>query len=60
MHRAFNLPGPLGGVTGQEMNTPLTIEKLIEHLQRFDPGTPCVGHVWTADDFEDLAPELTG
>ncbi len=41
------------------MNTPLTIEKLIEHLQRFAPDTLCVGHVWIANDFEDIAPELT-
>lgn len=41
------------------MNASLTIEKLIEHLQRFAPDTPCVGYFWTADDLEDVAPELT-
>lgn len=41
------------------MKTPLTIAMFIESLQRFAPDTPCVGHLWVADDFEDVAPELT-
>lgn len=41
------------------MNKHITIADLIAHLQRFDPVTPCVGHIWIADDFEDVAPELT-
>ena len=41
------------------MNKHITIADLIAHLQRFDPVTPCVGHIRTADDFEDVAPELT-
>ncbi|MHA7598119.1 hypothetical protein ACX8ZY_23170 (plasmid) [Pantoea sp. XAF26B01_ASV70] len=28
-------------------------------LSGFAPDTPCVAHVWMADDFEDIAPELT-
>lgn len=41
------------------MNKPVTIADLIAHLQRFVPAVPCVGHIWIADDFEDVAPELT-
>ncbi|PIF06787.1 hypothetical protein [Candidatus Pantoea floridensis] len=36
-----------------------TIGLLIEQLQLFAPDTPCVGHIWVADDFDDVAPELT-
>ena len=32
---------------------------MAQQLLRFEPGTPCVVHLWTADDFEDVAPELT-
>lgn len=41
------------------MNTTVTIAKLTEQLQRFAPDTACVAHVWIADDFEDVAPELS-
>ncbi|MCT6592778.1 hypothetical protein N3553_23205 [Pantoea dispersa] len=41
------------------MNHPLTTGQLAEQLQRFAPDTPCVVHLWVADDFEDVAPELT-
>ena len=41
------------------MNKPVTIADFIAHLQRFDPTAPCVGHIRIADDFEDIAPELT-
>ncbi|WP_313685163.1 hypothetical protein [Pantoea sp.] len=41
------------------MNKPVTIADFITHLQGFNPATPCVGHIWIADDFEDIAPELT-
>ncbi|WP_346303712.1 hypothetical protein [Pantoea sp. Morm] len=30
-----------------------------QQLLRFEPDTPCVVHLWVADDFEDVAPELT-
>ncbi|QKJ89343.1 hypothetical protein PMPD1_4445 (plasmid) [Paramixta manurensis] len=40
-------------------NTQLTIAGLIRSLARFDPATPCVGHIWVADDFEDINPDLT-
>lgn len=36
-----------------------TIADLMTDLQRFAPETPCVVHLWVADDFEDVAPELT-
>lgn len=36
-----------------------TIADQIEHLQRFSPDTECVAHIWIADDFVDVAPELT-
>lgn len=36
-----------------------TIADLMTHLQCFAPDTPCVVHLWVADDFEDVAPELT-
>ncbi|KJV27635.1 hypothetical protein VI01_19185 [Pantoea sp. SM3] len=41
------------------MNQPLTTGQLAEQLLRFEPGTTCVVHLWIADDFEDVAPELT-
>ena len=41
------------------MNKPVTIADLIAHQQRSDPATPCVGHIWIADDFENITPELT-
>ena len=41
------------------MNQPLTTGQLAEQLLRFEPDTPCVVHLWVADDFEDVAPELT-
>ncbi|NIG16282.1 hypothetical protein [Pantoea sp. Cy-640] len=41
------------------MNHPLTTGQLAEQLQCFAPDTPCVVHLWVADDFEDVAPELT-
>lgn len=41
------------------MNKHITVAQMIEHLQRFEPDMPCVGHIWIADDFEDVAPELT-
>ncbi|MBP2200547.1 hypothetical protein [Pantoea cypripedii] len=41
------------------MNKPVTIADFIAQLQRSDPATPCAGHIWIADDFEDIAPELT-
>jgi len=40
------------------MNQPLTTCQMAEQLLRFEPGTPCVVHMWLADDFEDVAPEL--
>ena len=33
------------------MNHPLTTGQLAEQLQRFAPDTPCVVHLWVADDF---------
>lgn len=41
------------------MNQPLTTGQLVEQLLRFAPDTPCVVLLWVADDFEDVAPELT-
>ncbi|MEI2606902.1 hypothetical protein V8O11_24425 [Erwinia aphidicola] len=41
------------------MKTTMTIAALTEQLLRFGPDTACVAHVWVADDFEDVAPELT-
>ncbi|WP_234473246.1 hypothetical protein [Erwinia sp. S63] len=41
------------------MNQPLTTGQLAQQLLRFEPGTPCVVHLWIADDFEDVAPELS-
>lgn len=41
------------------MNQPLTTGQLVEQLLRFAPDTPCVVHLWVADDFEDVAPELS-
>jgi hypothetical protein len=41
------------------MNQPLTTGQLAQQLLRFEHGTPCVVQLWTADDFEDVAPELT-
>lgn len=41
------------------MKTAMTIAALTEQLLRFGPDTACVAHVWVADDFEDVAPELT-
>lgn len=41
------------------MNQPLITGHLAEQLQRFAPDTPCVVHLWVADDFDDVAPELT-
>ncbi|MBK0127530.1 hypothetical protein IAE30_27705 [Pantoea sp. S61] len=41
------------------MNQSLTTGQLAEQLLRFAPDTPCVVHLWVADDFEDVAPELT-
>lgn len=41
------------------MNQPLTTGQLAEQLLRFEPDTPCVVHLWVADDFEDVAPELS-
>lgn len=41
------------------MNQPHTTGQLAEQLQRFAPDTPCVVHLWVADDFDDAAPELT-
>jgi len=41
------------------MNQPLTTGQLAEQLLRFAPDTPCVVHLWVADDFEDVAPELS-
>lgn len=44
---------------GKKMKRELTIAGLMADLARFDPETPCVVHLWVADDFEDVAPELT-
>lgn len=41
------------------MERKLTIAGLIADLARFAPDTPCVAHLWVADDFEDIDPELT-
>lgn len=41
------------------MERELTIAGLIADLTRFDPTTPCVAHLWIADDFADIEPELT-
>ena len=41
------------------MNQLLTTGQLAQQLLRFEPDTPCVVHLWVADDFEDVAPELT-
>lgn len=41
------------------MNQLLTTGQLAQQLLRFEPDTPCAVHLWVADDFEDVAPELT-
>ncbi|WP_313052639.1 hypothetical protein [Pantoea piersonii] len=41
------------------MRRELTIARLMADLARFDPTTPCVVHLWIADDFEDIEPDLT-
>lgn len=41
------------------MKRELTIAGLIADLSRFAPETPCVAHLWVADDFEEIDPELT-
>lgn len=41
------------------MKRELTIAGLMADLARFAPDTPCVAHLWVADDFEDIDSELT-
>ncbi|MGC1041666.1 hypothetical protein WKH27_23180 [Pantoea agglomerans] len=41
------------------MNKELTIAGLIASLSGFAPDTPCVAHIWMADDFEDIDTELS-
>ncbi|MEN4709109.1 hypothetical protein, partial [Pantoea agglomerans] len=41
------------------MKRELTLAGLMASLSGFAPDTPCVAHVWMADDFDDIAPELT-
>lgn len=41
------------------MKRELTIAGLMASLSGFAPDTPCVAHIWLADDFEEIDPELT-
>ncbi|MGC1086464.1 hypothetical protein NHB29_22255 (plasmid) [Pantoea agglomerans] len=41
------------------MKRELTLAGLMASLSGFAPDTPCVAHIWMADDFEDIDPELT-
>lgn len=41
------------------MKRELTLAGLMASLSEFAPDTPCVAHIWMADDFEDIDPELT-
>jgi len=41
------------------MKRELTIAGLMADLARFAPDTPCVAHLWVADDFEDIDSGLT-
>lgn len=41
------------------MKRELTLAGLMTSLSGFAPDTPCVAHIWMADDFEDIDPELT-
>ncbi|MEN4709170.1 hypothetical protein, partial [Pantoea agglomerans] len=41
------------------MKRELTLAGLMASLSGFAPDTPCVAHVWMADDFDDIDPELT-
>ncbi|WP_418801275.1 hypothetical protein [Pantoea graminicola] len=41
------------------MKREFTLAGLIASLSAFSPDTPCVAHVWLADDFEVIDPELT-
>ena len=41
------------------MKRELTIAGLMADLARFAPDTPCVAHLWVADDFEDIDSDLT-
>lgn len=44
---------------GKKMKRELTIAGLMADLARFDPETPCVAHIWMADDFSGIKPALT-
>ncbi|WP_313680507.1 hypothetical protein [Pantoea vagans] len=41
------------------MKRELTLAGLMASLSGFAPDTLCVVHIWMADDFEDIDPELT-
>ncbi|WP_346458088.1 hypothetical protein [Pantoea agglomerans] len=41
------------------MKRELTLAGLMASLSGFAPEMPCVAHVWMADDFDDIDPELT-
>lgn len=41
------------------MKRELTIAGLMADVARFAPDTPCVAHLWVADDFEDIDSDLT-
>lgn len=41
------------------MKRELTLAGLMASLSGLAPDTPCVAHIWMADDFEDIDPELT-
>lgn len=41
------------------MKKELTIAGLIASLSGFAPDTPCVAHIWVAEDFEDIDSELS-
>lgn len=43
----------------QMMKRELTLAGLMASLSGFPPNTLCVAHIWIADDFEDIDPELT-
>lgn len=41
------------------MKRELTIAGLMASVSGFAPETPCVAHIWVADDFEDIDSELS-
>ncbi len=41
------------------MKRELTLAGLMASLSGFAPDTPCVAHIWMADDFEDIDSELS-